>query len=288
MVSTGQNDVSEEDSRGEEQPTMVENAVVVPEIVHQPEEKIPAKAVGNSVDVSNNKMDKPISYEIQSKASAISSDENKISRTLASANVQKQSAVILTANATQAKALPSLGGDGCESFPECRVYYVNSINTDLKEIYDKFDSLSSLAAFYDKDGTKFNLQKSMVDKNTEYNLIVWDGYINIKKASVYTFLLAWVIPFSNEHATEGSTVLQVNDKKVLIGPTYSGNTCQGILDIDMKVGLNRLRLCILTRDNMSLLKPSTPVIRYKLKNAVGDYREITPANLYHKIMEEDW
>ena len=284
--------VSEEqtDILAEEQSPMTENTALAMDTAHQPEEKAPAKAIRNSVEVRNDKMDvvKPAGDETQNKEIIIPSDKNTVSKPLVSTNVQKQSAVILTANATPAKPLPSLGGNAYGMFPECRVYHVNSQNTELKDIYEKIDSLSALATFYDTDETKFNLLQSEADKGITYNMIVWDGYITIKKAATYKFILTWVVPFTNEHDTEGSTILQVKDKVVLIGPTRSGNTCQGILDIDLKAGMNRLRLCILTRENMNQLKPSTPVIRYKPMIVITDFREISIADLLHTVKEVDW
>ena len=70
--------------------------------------------------------------------------------------------------------------DDYQKFPECRVYSVNG-EADIKETFEKIDSLSSLAAFYDEDGAKFNLQQAKAGKDVQYNMIVWDAFVNIKK-----------------------------------------------------------------------------------------------------------
>ena len=191
VVSEELADVLEEEAR-DEQSSMVGNTPIVLNTVHQPEEKVPAQPVGNvqSVKESHDKVDivKPADNGTQNEGT-LPSDENRSSKPLTSMFVQRQAPVILTANATPATSLPSPGGDGYEKFPECREYFVNSKHTELKELYEKIDSLTSLAAFYDKDETKFNLQQPKDVKYIQYNMIVWDGLINIKKAGTYNHIV---------------------------------------------------------------------------------------------------
>ncbi|MBP5671433.1 MAG: hypothetical protein J6X49_03510 [Victivallales bacterium] len=170
-----------------------------------------------------------------------------------------------------------------QKFPECRVYSVDG-QTDIKEIFEKIDSLSSLAAFYDEDGAKFNLQQAKAGKDVLYNMIVWDAFVNIKKAGTYTFLFTWVVP----SYPIGSIGLQVKDQEVFCNRYREGTTSQGQLDVELKAGWNKLRLCVITTQNMPSLKPSSPVIRYKLRNVIADPRELKPAELTHKVEEIDW
>ena len=174
-----------------------------------------------------------------------------------------------------------------QKFPECRVYSVN-VEADIKETFEKIDSLSSLAAFYDEDGAKFNLLQAKAGKDVRYNMIVWDGFVNIKKAGTYTFMFTWVVP-NHAHLTNlGSIGLQVKDQKVLCNNFRENSTSQGQLDVELEAGWNKLRLCVVTEYNMPSLRPSSPVIHYKLRNVIGDPRELKPAELTHKVDEVDW
>ena len=179
--------------------------------------------------------------------------------------------------------------DDYQKFPECRVYSVNR-KTDIKETFEKIDSLSSLAAFYDQDGAKFNLQQAKAGKDVQYNMIVWDGFVNVKKAGTYTFLLTWVPPCDQHGMNYGnfSIGLQVKEQKVLIHDGRSNSISQGQFDVELKAGWNKLRLCVVSPESMTNLRPSSPVIRYKLRNVIADPRELKPAELTHKVEEVDW
>ena len=192
-------------------------------------------------------------------------------------------------SAQLAQTQDAFASDGdYEKFPECRVYSVNS-QTDFKEIFDKINSLSSLAAFYDKDGAKFNLQQAQAGKNVQYNMIVWDGFINIKTAGTYTFVLTWVVPSGPRgHANTGSIGLLIKDQKILISRGKSGQTSQGQVDVNLKAGWNKLRLCVLSNTNIPFVQPSNPVIRYKPWNVIGEPREFKPAELTHQVNKLDW
>lgn len=204
----------------------------------------------------------------------------------------QENPVLPTAKEAPAQTNKSTTSDDSEyqKFPECRVYLVNS-QADFKETFDKIDSLSSLAAFYEQDGVKFNLQQAKAGKDVQYNMIVWDGYINIKKAGTYTFLLTWVVPSGPRgHANTGSIGLLIKDQKILISRGKSGQTSQGQVDVNLKAGWNKLRLCVLMDDNIPALMryDSNPVIRFKPRNAIAEPREFEPAELFHKVQEEDW
>ena len=195
----------------------------------------------------------------------------------------------LTAQEAPLQATPA-NTDGFEKYPECRVYSVATKNAELKEIYEKIDSLSSLRAFYDKDDAKFSLQPQAENiKGIQYNMIVWDGYISIKKSGTYTFILTWNVPGNVQNENHGSICLQVKDQKTLVGhANYRRGALQGHFDVELKAGWNKLRLCVLTKTNMPKLSPSNPVIRYKLRNVIGELRECRPTELTHKVEKEDW
>ena len=180
--------------------------------------------------------------------------------------------------------------DDFEKYPECRVYSIATKNASLKEIFERIDSLSSLGAFYDKDGTKFSLQPQVENiKGIQYNMIVWDGYISIKKAGGYTFMLTWNVPGNVQNENCGSICLQVKDQKTLVGPVnYRRGALQGQFDVELKAGWNKLRLCVLTKTNMPNLSSSNPVIRYKLRNVISEPREFKPEELTHKVEDVDW
>lgn len=192
-------------------------------------------------------------------------------------------------NAQEAPKSAATIEDGFEKFPECRVYNVSTRNAELKELYEKIDSLSSAAAFYDKDGVKFNLKQAQAGKDVQYNMIVWDGCVRIKTAGTYTFLFTWEVPSGR---TIGSIALQVKDQKALAGPksgSFAERTNQGQFDVDLKAGMNKFRLCVLMGGNIPALKAdSNPVIRFKPRNAIGEARVFKPAELFHKVQEEDW
>ena len=116
-----------------------------------------------------------------------------------------------------------------------------------------------------------------------------DAFVNIKKAGTYTILLTWVVPrTANGGSNTGSIGLQVKDQKVLINSVHSDDTCQGQFDVELKAGWNKLRLCVICGTCMTNTRPSSPVIRYKLRNVIGDPRELKPAELTHKVEEIDW
>ena len=165
-----------------------------------------------------------------------------------------------------------LAGD-YEKFPECRLYKTSfkpfDFQPNFEALIDGIDSMSSVAAFYDKNTSKFD-PKQDAGKDIVYDLLVWDGYLPIKKAGTYTFLVT---------GDAGISAILVNGK----GTTHICK--QGTLDVDLKVGMNKLRFCIYTTVPDRCNKP---ILSYKLRNAIGDFREFTPANLSHKVENEEW
>ena len=210
-------------------------------------------------------------------------------------------------NAQEAPALPKTGNtvvvqvtpaakpvvtSDFEKFPECRLYVANinyssasisaSINRQvtiesLKGVVDQIGTMTSLAAFYDKNPSKFDTKQN-AGPNVQYNFIVWEGYIPIKKAGTYTFLATLA------GGVRKGFALMVNGKNVYIADS-THESLQGTVNADMKVGMNKLRFCVATDSMDGKVKP---LVRYKLLNAIGDFREFTPANLFHKVENEDW
>ncbi|MBR5077758.1 MAG: hypothetical protein IKX30_03355 [Victivallales bacterium] len=203
--------------------------------------------------------------------------------------------------AANEKAVPIAVPDGYEPFPECRLYSVsvpymggavapgqeNAKHMKFfKETLEKMGSLTSVAAFHDKKA-KLDTKQAAPD-GVVYNMISWSGAFLVKKAGKYTFLatspsvLGERSNFSFD--TSHGIAVFVNGK----GKYAAGqNALQSTLDVDLKAGMADLKIVVYTKDH-NLLTTEIPVVRYKLQNAVGDYREITPANLYHKTEEEDW
>ena len=176
-----------------------------------------------------------------------------------------------------------------EKFPECRLYTTgvgNPFNMKyrpelFKALIEQIDSMTSLAAFYDKSASKFDT-KQQAGQDLNYDLIVWDGYIPIKKTGTYTFLVA-LCGMNPLNGSRGAFALLVNGKALYVSD--DDKTLLGALDADLKVGMNKLRFCVYASNPNGDIKP---LVRYKLWNAVGDFREFTPANLSHKVEAEDW
>lgn len=171
-----------------------------------------------------------------------------------------------------------------EKFPECRMYAVyypenGGGEAATKELIDKIDSLTSVAAIHDRNASKFDT-KQEAGTGVSYGLIVWDGFLPIKKAGTYTFLV------TRPEIGGGQAVgLRVNN-------TYGYQACwndpnQLTVNVDLKIGMNRLRFFVWAY-KASALQKASPLIRYKLMNVVGDFREFTPANLFHKIETAEW
>ena len=177
-------------------------------------------------------------------------------------------------------------GDNYVEFPECRLYNVAfNKKTTFKDIFEDVDSLTSLIAVIDKNAVKFDLAQPE-GSTLRYNMIVWDGWLKAKKAGTYTFMLTpWSIPYVNSF--RGSFGITVNGKSAVVAEGER-NVYQGVLDVDMKIGYNKVRLCFLVSPTVAAVEPQNPHITYKLRNAVGEPRELQPAMLFHKVEEADW
>ena len=288
-ISDGQTEGLEIESQ-EEQPSIEENTPSASVTVSQQEKTI-YHVVSDvpSVEIRHDKLDEgmPAENETQNEGKAIQSDENRESTSLASTNVQKHAPVILTTNAT-ARSLPSHdGGNFFAKFPECRLYNVafNGRSSTFKDIFEDIDSLTSLIAVIDKNAVQFDLAQPE-GSTLRYNMIVWDGWLKAKKAGTYTFMLTpWSIPYVNSF--RGSFGITVNGKSAVVAEGER-NVYQGVLDVDMKIGYNKVRLCFLVSPTVAAVEPQNPHITYKLRNAVGEPRELQPAMLFHKVEEADW
>jgi len=130
--------------------------------------------------------------------------------------------------------------------------------------------------------------KTVVDKsevfslkalgNTEANVGMWSGFLKCKRASVYTFTLAYAsgtnIRYSNNYS------MRVNGKPVI--PSGGG---QSSVDVVLNVGWNKIDLvCQFSGNGKGTLS-----IVYKPKESLSDARPLTPAMVYHdQKPEEDW
>ncbi|MBR5077759.1 MAG: hypothetical protein IKX30_03360 [Victivallales bacterium] len=172
--------------------------------------------------------------------------------------------------------------EGYENFPECRVY---NVKEDFKGVFEKIDStsssLTSLAAFYDKNTAKFDPKQSAANDKA-YNLVCWTGYLPIKREGEYTFIIIWqTIP------SDGQLGLKVNNQSKIAEDVVFGmmRGKQGALNVNLKPGMNKLCFCIY---GSGLTRYNAPVIQYKLKDVIGDPRNFTPSNLYHQVVEIEW
>ena len=176
--------------------------------------------------------------------------------------------------------------DGYDKFPECRLYYASvsykNNGSNFNEVFEKIDSMTSVAAFYDKNASKFDVKQN-AGPDVTYSLLVWDGYISIKKAGTYTFLVT-MSGMNPTHALYGAFGLKVKDQTFIGG--WRADSLQGTLNVDLKPGMNQLRFAVYC--SPSAKERVKTLIRYKPLNAIGEFREFTPANLTHKVVEEDW
>lgn len=175
-------------------------------------------------------------------------------------------------------------------YPECRLYNVaanSNTHKHFEEVFDKIGSLTSLIAIIDKNGGEFDLKQPTASAlNLRYNMVVWDGYLYCRKAGIYTFILfPWSIPFANNY--RGAFGITVNDKSKVVKEGEK-NVYQDTFDVDLKLGYNKVRLCFFVFPSVAIAKPKNPLIKYKPRNALDDYRAITPSLLFHKIPEKDW
>ena len=113
-------------------------------------------------------------------------------------------------------------------------------------------------------------------------MVSWSGAFLVKKAGTYTFLSTFG-PRCENGSSHGIAVF-VNGKGIF---KAGQRNLQSTLDVDLKPGMANV-MVVVYASYVDTLKSASPVVRYKLQNAVGDYREITPALLYHKTVEEDW
>ena len=177
-----------------------------------------------------------------------------------------------------------LAGD-FEKFPECRMYDVYCPrNSDkalaaTKELLDKIDSLTSVAAIYDRNAAKFDTKKE-VGPDGYYGLIVWDGYLQIKKAGTYTFQVT-----RPETSVCQSLGLRLNNTYGCQAVYRSSN--QLTVNAELKIGMNKLRFFVWTPSGEEL-QAAAPLICYKFQSADGEFREFTPSNLYHSVETYDW
>ena len=193
-------------------------------------------------------------------------------------------------NNPPAQPVPTQPAGDFEKFPECRLYATGigkpfnmKYKPELfKELIEQIGSMTSVAAFYDKNASKFDTKHN---QNVNYDLIVWNGYIPIKKAGTYTFLVT--LSGIDRGGAAGGFACTVNGKSInVVGAQEKrGVILQGTVDADLKVGMNKLSFCVYANKADGSIKPA---IRYKLQNAIGDFREFTPANLSHKVEAEDW
>ena len=185
-----------------------------------------------------------------------------------------------------AKSDSGVLSDGYDKFPECRLYFENVIinlkGSNFKEVFEKIGELTSVAAFYDKNSTKFDVKQN-AGPDVTYSLLVWDGYISIKKAGTYTFLVT-MSGMNPPHGQYGAFGLKVKDQP-LIAAHRAGNL-QDTLNVELKPGMNQLRFAVYCSPNAK--EQVIPRIRYKLSNAIDDYRDLTPSQLFHQVIDEAW
>ena len=191
-------------------------------------------------------------------------------------NAQKHNAPAPVAAPT---VKPASAPEGYANFPECRMYRTEG---NLKEIYEKIGTMTSVAAIYDSDIAKFELKKPQHTQNIGYNMILWDGFFNIKKPGTYTFFVNWFLNnYGYSHACPQGCILSINDKLVM-------TTGEATLDVELKAGINKVRFCCYGERGLNDYREPSPKIRYKLRNAIGEYRDFKPADIFHKTVEEDW
>ena len=189
---------------------------------------------------------------------------------------------------------------GFDKYPECRLYYAQEaprndgkilmvtpaeadiLNTKFfKETLEKIDSMTSLANFYDKK-EKIDTRQAPPEGVT-YNMVSWSGVMNVKKAGTYTFLVTWGPKEGSKPVWHG-IAFYINGQKIV---KTGDQKFQDYMDVDLKPGMANVKIVVYAADQ-NALSSSSPLIRYKLKKSFEDYREITPALLYHKTEEEDW
>ena len=189
---------------------------------------------------------------------------------------------------------------GFDKYPECRLYYAQEAPREdgkilmltpaqyakhkedfFKETLEKIDSMTSLASFDDKKA-KIDT-KQVAPDGVVYNMVSWSGVMQVKKAGTYTFLVTWGPKEGSKPVWHG-IAFYVNEQKIV--KTGSQNF-QGTMDVDLKPGMTAIVKIVVYAADQNALSSSSPLIRYKLKKS-KDYREITPALLYHQEEEEDW
>ena len=172
-----------------------------------------------------------------------------------------------------------------EKFPVCRLYQIQELNKFraaryksveiLQDIVSNIDTQAPVKRFY--DGNSSFSTKTKKEYNFRYNFIVWDGYIHIKKAGTYTFVVV-------TEGYNGAFAVTVNEKTEIAAADPQVN--QANFNVDLKTGMNKLRLCVVVKSPNGSIKPS---ITYFPANAIMDNPpQITPANLFHKAANEDW
>lgn len=152
----------------------------------------------------------------------------------------------------------------------------------LKDLLPKLKagSIPSLAKFYDNDATGFEKNVS-ADKNTagvKYNIIKWEGYLKIKKAGKYSFMLGY--PVVNQYDTilpgqfRPECALVINDQEVVVA---KGD--QDWLHLDLKSGMNKFSLVTLPGNFSS--SGENAKVYYHPCDSMEELREIRPNDIFH-------
>ena len=175
--------------------------------------------------------------------------------------------------------------DGYEKFPECRLYNANvtfNRSSNFQEVFEKIGELTSVAAFYDKNSSKFDMKQDN-GNDVAYNLLSWSGYLPIKKAGTYTFLVT-MSGMNPPHGKYGAFGLKVKDQPLIVA--WRDGKLQGTLNVELKPGMAPIHFVVYCSPNAR--SDVKALIRFKPLNAIGEFQFFTPNDLSHKVAKEDW
>ena len=215
-----------------------------------------------------------------------------LASTLAFVNAQEAPAlpkanntvVVQVAPAPSKPVVAQIVSDYEQLFPVCRLYQIKELNQfraarsksvgSLQEIVSDIDARPALRIFLDRNSSFSTKRKK--EYNFRYNFIVWDGFIHVKTAGTYTFVVV-------TEGYDGAFTVAVNGKTEVAADDPRVN--QANFNVDLKPGMNKLRFCVFVKNTDGSIKPS---ITYFPVNAIMDNPpQITPANLFHKVANED-
>ena len=186
-----------------------------------------------------------------------------------------------------------------EKFPICKVYNVSFGNDRdrCSENISKFVSEPSLKGFvaveslYDENSSGFVTKGK---SSSSYNVIVWDGYLPVKKPGKYAFKFVWKEVGKRITHGRGAMILAVGkdkDGKRVIPMHWKideyNKDMQFTFSVDFPAGMNQVQILLCASNPRGLLELN-PTISYKPADVVGGYRSLNPSMLFHKVKGEDW